>query len=373
MALNDIEKIEAIKLYKAGLSYREIALELDKTYDEVRGYIRRSPEYAPQPQGSSQPAFRFKQSTSTPDILELIKRPVERDVLLERLDISERVLDALLDDLEDEGYLFDRFGDKIGFSKVPHSEKQTLDVDWKGNRTIKFGLISDTHIGSKWAQISLIHEAYETFKREGIKHVYHAGDITEGWKMRPGHEHECYIHGSDDYVEETIQVYPKVEGITTYFITGNHDLSFVKLAGIDIGVQIANTRKDMVYLGQEIATVNLTPECTLELMHPRGGSGYAVSYRPQKIVESLEGGTKPNLMCIGHYHKRLDMEYRNVEIVLPGAMQSQTPFMRGKALISTLGYYIIEIEVTESGQIDRFRPEFFKTYVPIENDYLNWR
>ena len=33
--------------------------------------------------------------------------------------------------------------------------------------------------------------------------------------------------------------------------------------------------------------------------HPGGGPAYALSYRPQKIVESLEGGEKPAIMLIG--------------------------------------------------------------------------
>lgn len=362
MALTMEEKQTALELYKQGLTHAEIGKELGKDRGEVRGYIRHTDEYKSR-----------KNNGDPPEMVDFLRKPRTREDLVMTYDVSSRVLDAMLGDLEEEGYLLDRFGDTVCLSKIPHSEKQTLDVEWQGNKIIRLGMISDTHIGSKWTQLSLLHEAYDTFEREGVKHVYHAGDITEGWKMRPGHEHECYIHGADAYVEEAVRVYPKKEGITTYFITGNHDLSFVKLAGIDIGIQIGNARKDMIYLGQEIATVNLTPECTLELMHPRGGSGYAISYRPQKIVESLEGGTKPNILCIGHYHKRMSTDFRNVEIVLPGAMQAQTPFMRGRSLISTLGYYIIEMEVTETGQIDRFKPEFFKKYIPIEDDYKNWQ
>lgn len=362
MALTPDEKEQALELYKQGLTHAEIGDKLGKDRHEVRGYIKRTDEYKLRKSGEE-----------PPDLVDFLRKSRTKEELIRVYDVSDRVLDAMLDDLGDEGYLLDRFGDEICISKIPHGEKQTLDVNWKGNKIIRFGLLSDTHIGSKWTQITYLHEAYKAFEREGIKHVYHVGDITEGWKMRQGHEHECYVHGADDYVEETVRVYPNIPGIKTYFITGNHDLSFVKLAGVDIGVQIAKERPDMVYLGQEAATVNLTPECVMEMLHPRDGGGYAVSYRPQKIVESLEGGSKPNILCIGHYHKRLSTDFRNVEIILPGALQAQTPFMRGKALVSVMGYYIIEIEVTETGQIDRFKPEFFKKYVPIDDDYKNWR
>ena len=41
----------------------------------------------------------------------------------------------------------------------------------------------------------------------------------------------------------------------------------------------------------------------IELIHPDGGSSYAISYKPQKIIEAMEGGTKP-LSIIGTFQKR---------------------------------------------------------------------
>lgn len=362
MALTDDQKKVALGLYQSGLTHAEIGSKIGKDRHEVRSYIKGTDEYKMR-----------KNNEEPPELVEFLRRPRAVEELVRVYDVSLRVLDAMLDDLKEDGYLLDRFGDEVCLSKIPHSEKLTLDVNWKGNKIIRFGVLSDTHIGSKWTQITYLHEAYKAFEREGIKHVYHVGDITEGWKMRQGHEHECYVHGADDYVEETVRVYPHISGIKTYFITGNHDLSFVKLAGIDIGVQISNLRPDMVYLGQEAATVNLTPGCTVELLHPRGGSAYQISYKPQKIAESLEGGTKPSILIVGHFHKVEYLPYRNIHIIQAGCLQAQTPFMRGRHLASILGYWIIEAHVDESGQINRFRPEFFQIYETIEDDYKNWR
>ena len=128
--------------------------------------------------------------------------------------------------------------------------------------------------------------------------------------MRPGHQYECYEQGADDHVREIIKVYPKREGIKTYFITGNHDASIIKRCGYDIGYPIANQRDDMIYLGQSDAVVNLTPNCTLELRHPIDGTAYALSYKLQKMIESMSGGEKPNILAVGHYHKE---SFRNVQ------------------------------------------------------------
>ena len=59
----------------------------------------------------------------------------------------------------------------------------------------------------------------------------------------------------------------------------------------------------MNYLGRDCAIIMLTPNCSLELRHPWDGTAYALSYKIQKMVESMGGGEKPNILAVGHYHK----------------------------------------------------------------------
>ncbi len=373
MALSFREKEEALRLWLTGLTHAQIGEIIGKTRHEVRNYIKLTPEYKKSKRPGAARLAQVQASTP-PSLVDLLKRPKTREELMEACDISDRVLDAMLEDLKDNGYLIDTSGDKLCLAKVtPQAEPQEIDVKWKGNRQIRFGVVSDNHINSKYTQITLLHEAYDRFQREGIKHVYNAGDIDEGEQMRKGHQYECYHQGADDHVDEIVRVYPVREKITTHFITGNHDASFIKLSGIDIGKQIANQRPDMNYLGQDDVIVNLTPHCRLEVMHPGGGSAYAWSYRPQKIVESLEGGTKPNVLLIGHYHKAEYLFYRNVHILQAGTTQAQTPWMRSKALHASMGCWIVDLDVTDEGQVDACRSTFFPCYQPIVDDYKNWK
>ena len=373
MALSFREKEEALRLWLTGLTHAQIGEIIGKTRHEVRNYIKLTPEYKKIKRPG---AVRLEQvqTQTPPSLVELLKKPREREELLQACQVSERVLDAMLEDLKDKGYLIEVNGNLIGLAKItPQAEPQEIDVKWKGNRQIRFGVVSDNHINSKYTQITLLHEAYDRFQREGVKHVYNAGDLDEGEQMRKGHQYECYHQGADDHVDEIVRVYPVREKITTHFITGNHDASFIKLSGIDIGKQIANQRPDMNYLGQDDVIVNLTPHCRLEVMHPGGGSAYAWSYRPQKIVESLEGGTKPNVLLIGHYHKAEYLFYRNVHILQAGTTQAQTPWMRSKALHASMGCWIVELDVTDEGQVDACRSTFFPCYQPIVDDYKNWK
>lgn len=251
-------------------------------------------------------------------------------------------------------------------------EPNKYDTKWDGIQTIRFGLIGDTHLGSKYAQITHLHDFYNRCKAEGITDIYHTGDITDGLKMRPGHDYELYAPSGDQQLADVVKNYPRIEGVTTHFITGNHDASLWKHVGLDIGKLIALRRPDMNYLGRDWAVINLTPNCTLELRHPWDGGSYAISYRPQKMIEAMEADSKPSVLAIGHYHKQLEIFYRNIHCFLPGCFQGQTPFSRGKGLLVAMGGYIMTLKVDKNGTIVSIIPEFIPYYKSITDDYKNY-
>lgn len=255
---------------------------------------------------------------------------------------------------------------------IQNQEPTCVKSKWDGTDILKFAIIGDTQFGSKYAQITYLNEFYDLCKAEGISDVYHTGDVTDGLKMRVGHEYELYKVSADDMVRDVIDNYPMREGITTHFITGNHDASIYKQIGYDIGVAIGKERPDMHYLGRDCAVIWLTPYCSLELRHPWDGTAYALSYKIQKMIEAMESNSKPNILAVGHYHKAEYMFYRNVHALQTGCFQSQTPFTRGKGISIHMGGWIVTIEVDDTGTIRRFAPEFIPFYSAIAEDYKNY-
>ena len=256
---------------------------------------------------------------------------------------------------------------------VQNQEPECHKAKWDGTNTIRFAIMGDTQFGSKYAQITYLHDFYDICKNEGITDVYHTGDVTDGLKMRVGHEYELYTVSADEMRDDVVTNYPKRDGITTHFITGNHDASIYKHIGYDIGQAIADRRPDMKYLGRDCAVINLTPKCTLELRHPWDGTAYAISYKPQKMIESMEADSKPNILAIGHYHKAEYLFYRNVHCLQTGCFQSQTPFTRGKGISVHIGGWIVTIRVDDQGTIRSFSPEFIPYYVSIKDDYKKYK
>jgi UDP-2,3-diacylglucosamine pyrophosphatase LpxH len=256
---------------------------------------------------------------------------------------------------------------------LQNQEPEHHKAKWDGCETLKFAIMGDTQFGSKYTQITYLHDFYDLCKKEGIKDVYHTGDITDGLKMRPGHEYELYEVSADEMRDDVVNNYPKRDGITTHFITGNHDASIYKHIGYDIGQAIANARPDMNYLGRDCAVINLTPKCTLELRHPWDGTAYAISYKIQKMIEAMESDSKPNILAVGHYHKCEYIFYRNVHALQTGCFQGQTPFTRGKGISVHMGGWIVTIHVDENGYIQRFSPEFIPCYYSIKDDYKKYK
>jgi len=239
--------------------------------------------------------------------------------------------------------------------------KQIPISSYRG-RWYKFGYVTDTHLCSRYERLDVLNAAYKVFRNEGVEAVMHSGDILAGEKVYRGQEYELHTIGATSQVAYAVAKYPRFKGITTYFITGNHDLVFWKRSQVDVGAMIAERRPDMVYLGQEEADV-MIGKIRVRLSHPGKGTSYALSYFQQKYIEALSGGQKPHILCIGHFHKAAVLPcYRGVMSLQGGTLESQTPFMRRMNIAAHVGFWIVEFCVDANGSLIRFRPEFFAYY-----------
>lgn len=157
---------------------------------------------------------------------------------------------------------------------------------------VRFGIVSDAHLGNRHEMREQLHEAYDVFKQEGIEQVYCPGNLLDGEKTYRGQEYEIYVMGADNVVANLAAIWPKVPGITTYHVASStcHEGYYLKSNGLLIGKLIQSERPDMVYLGLDEADVVIHEgerRPILRIVHPGGGTSYADSYKPQKIVECV--------------------------------------------------------------------------------------
>ncbi len=232
--------------------------------------------------------------------------------------------------------------------------------DW-----FRYGLVADTHLCCKEERLAELHNQYDLFVKEGIDTVFHAGNPIDGYIARINGEsvYSTTIDGQSQYFADN---YPKRDGIKTYFITGDDHESWFS-PGFNIGAYMQCVaeragRTDLQYIGHVEADVELkgpNASTIIRIQHPGGGSAYARSYTSQKICESLEGGEKPAILVLGHYHVHNFMTERNIHVINMPGFQSQTIFARKKRLRMEVGGAILEFKVNpDDGAVTRCRIEF---------------
>lgn len=239
--------------------------------------------------------------------------------------------------------------------KISSSTKQNRDSEELIHTEI--GLVSDTHFGNIHQQLHLLNEFYQEAYNRGIKDIYHVGDVTDGnYLNRPESVRQQFLHGFDEQAGYVVDMYPEVEGIDTEFILGSHDETHYKNGGATIGYWIPRVRKDMKYLGQDFANIEING-VRITLDHPGGGSSKSLSYNPQKRIEILESGFKPHILAIGHYHKNYEFVYRNVRGIEVPCFCDKTQFQQKQGLLNVVGGYFLDIYSDKKGNIHYFEAE----------------
>lgn len=240
------------------------------------------------------------------------------------------------------------------------------------DNTFHFGATSDNHLGSKYERLDVLNSLYDTFAKEGVDRVFNAGNWVDGEARF--NKFDLHTHGMDNQLAYLAAEYPQRKGLVTYAVAGDdHEGWYGQREGVDIGKYAEHVmrqagREDWVNLGYMEAHVKLVNANTgafsmLAVVHPGGGSAYALSYSIQKIIESLDGGEKPAVGLYGHYHKLWAGNIRNVWCLQTGCTEDQTPFMRKKKLEAHVGGALVKLtQDPETGAIVRFQPEMMRFF-----------
>lgn len=242
----------------------------------------------------------------------------------------------------------------------------------EADNTFTFGASSDQHLCSVHERLDVLEDLYTNFENEGIKVVLNAGNYIEGEAYF--NRHELLRHGIDQQMNYLAKFYPQRDGMVTYAISGDdHEGFYSQREGVNVGKYAERTmrdngRVDWIDLGYMEAPVKLINsntgrESIISVVHPGGGSSYATSYLPQKYVESLSGGEKPSIIVLGHVHKLLFMNIRNVWLVVSGCTQDQTTFMRKKRIDAHIGGAIMRVKQDPAtGAVTRCRCEIIRYF-----------
>ena len=240
--------------------------------------------------------------------------------------------------------------------KVPR--KKSLKFE-EPKKEFKFGIVTDTHLCSTLCKLDELKEFYKIMEKEGVTEVLHAGDMVAGnGKMFRGQLSEMTCYGFDQQAEEVINEFPSIPGVTTHAIAGNHDLSFFNDNGADLMQTVADSRDDINYLGHYEAMINLHG-VKIKLLHPERGSGYAITYKSQRMVEQMEEKNKPDIFILGHWHTSCYFNQCDVHVIHGGCWEGQGAYLVRKGIWPSIGGWIVTVKTNGKGKLLSVQPEFY--------------
>lgn len=316
---------------------------------------------------------REELSSSIRQLLKTAKKSLSVADISDRLDRSEKSVREAIQALNAQGFnvlMSDGEAQLSPPMEVGAVDHFVHDISHFDGSWAKFGATGDNHLCNKHQRLDVLNALYDIYEYEGITTVFNTGNWIDG-EAGKLNKHELFVFGLDAQIDYANEYYPKRKGVTTYFLAGDdHEGWYQQRECIEIGrywEQRAREagREDLVYLGYLEADVEVRTRAgslKVRVMHPGGGSAYALSYTGQKMVESFQGGEKPQILLQGHYHK-FNVGYpREVWVVDTGTTCGQTTFMRKRKLQAMVGGCICHVHQDERGPVNRFRSEFIPFY-----------
>jgi len=251
---------------------------------------------------------------------------------------------------------------------LQQQKSHSYNRDYKiGKNRVKMGVFGDPHMGNIEYDPALMKHFVRECDREKVDLVLCTGDIFDGWyQNRPSSIFEQNAIGFDQQMELAVRELSQINQ-PFYFITGNHSYNtFVRGAGVEAGPYLESKLRDTGleahFLGNAEGDIELKNGSIVRMLHPDGGTAYAISYKSQKIAESFEGGHKPNILLIGHFHKAEYIFYRNIHIFQTGTFCGQSKFMKGKGLAAMKGFWLVDVTGGGHSDIDKITPTFYPVY-----------
>ncbi len=329
-----------------------------------------SPYYISNKQENNGPTIKLNTTSAKPSVdqasidtalkfLNYARNGMTIDAYMAKFGLNYKELQGLL-------YIWDMCGKKVELVKVENEivfkkntpKRQNISKSSMDDLICtELLVVSDTHFGNNQQQLHLLNELYQEAYNRGIKTVLHVGDMTDGnYPNRPENPRLQFLHGFDEQVGYTVEMYPYIDGMETHYILGSHDETHYKNGQATVEYWVSKCRPDMHFLGQDTGAINING-VKYVLDHPGGGSSQALSYKPQKRIEILESHTKPKVLLMGHYHKSYHFVYRNVQCIEVPALCAKTQFQQKQGLINSVGGYFLKVYSDKKGNIQYFEPE----------------
>jgi predicted phosphodiesterase len=310
-------------------------------------------------------------SVSDPEVARLFrltkKHPQSFRELCDKMNVAPKVLEAIVRRANKAGVAVAVEHDYVG-TKLNRAgfEPFNVGIDPVVGQRQRVGVISDTHLGSKYCLRSQMRDFIEyAYEERGVREILHPGDLLEGDYRHA--KFELSHVGVEDQVTDLFQTLPQKKGLTYHAISGNHDFTFTYHSGIDITDYVEqffaqNGRDDFFGYGDRSAFLDIRG-ARVHLWHPSGSLSYARSYKLQKQIEKYAPGEKPQILLTGHFLQYCHINERGIHAILcPTFQGGGSAFGKSIGGSPAIGGLILEWTVTKNGTMRDFAVEFRQYY-----------
>ena len=274
--------------------------------------------------------------------------------ICEELNLKDYEIIGLIELMKQDGELIDYINGEIIKLKKPIQNGDVYEIPYNLEH-LKLLLISDTHLCSKYDRLDILRYLYAKAEDEGVKHILHSGDFTDGRSNRPEQVYELKEHSFQGQVDYCVDKYPKFSG-KTYAIQGNHDNWWYKSNGSEILKPISKAREDIVYLGSDVADLKIG-KLKIRLFHGQGGIAYAKSYKIQKYLDTIPINEKPDILQTGHIHQAFYYKQDNTHCFQTSCLEDQTPYCRGLGLANDKSCWWVDVQFDDKGNVYSVAPQ----------------
>ena len=303
--------------------------------------------------------------TMPADVQRLVKaingaHPPSFSDLCDRLDLSPAKAGKLIDLARTHGVEVQVEHNHVGLVRnfgIHDNLVHRLQLPPLQGSTIEVAVISDLHFGSKYFLREALADFIARVYALGIRHVLCPGDVLEGmYRHAFG---ELSHSGLEDQTRDAFESLPRYPGLHYHSITGNHDETFAKAGGVNVGDYVGGYfrkrgRHDLHFYGDRGAFL-LLHGTLIHLWHPLGGVSYAKSYKLQKQASSYQSGFKPHIVLAGHWHTYCHVEEREVQaIACPTFQSGVSPFGRSLGTTPSIGGLVLRWQMTEESTLRDF-------------------
>ena len=286
----------------------------------------------------------------------LINKKKTTEEIKDILGLEDYEIFGLVYLLKQEGLPYEIINGQIIKVKIPellNNDVKTINVDNKD----EFCFLSDIHYASIYDRPDIVRRIYEECHERGISTIFCCGDVTDGYyPSRKDSLKKVRCSYADDQIDYVINTHPYDKDIAFYMIGGNHDYSHVRNENIDVLKKISEQRKDMVYLGQDEANIQIN-RLKIKLFHGDWNRRSLLSSNAENFIKTIPFKERPDILQLGHIHRSFFMKSGDINVFQTGSLLDETPYIHDNKIDSERTCWFAQIKYDSDGNIIQIVPE----------------